>query len=224
MVRVLRWHLPQMSSHPTKRLWCSRRPGSSQPAIESRSIPINSVEGPARYFGRPLYFGPFHPDALDELFECKVELERAEACDKLGEALALLGLESREQWWHIEASFFARHLADLDDPAARQRELICRARRRRARGRRVDGTPAPLEIPEDPPVTFEVYCELSGARTAWADRGLDPVAEAVAYFVLEAGDLVDADLYWSHRLAADRTLARRFARTMQIYRDEFAAG
>lgn len=98
-----------------------------------RGLSIASPEGRARYFGRPLYFGPFSPDApgaIDALFEYAAELEVAEATGQLAAALARLGLSSKEQWWHIEASFYQRHLAGLDDPEARQRQLVREARRR----------------------------------------------------------------------------------------------
>lgn len=208
-----------MSSQDTK---CIR---GSRPVLEhqGRDLPINHPDGPSRYLGRPLYFGPFHHDAIDEMFECKVELELAEQDDRLDEALALLELSSKEQWWHIEASFYQRHLAADPDPEARHRQLWERARVQRRRARRAEGTPAPIfEPPAEPPVSFEVYCELSGAQAAWADRGLDPVGEAVSFFLLEPVDLFEADAYWTRRLAGDRELARLFARKMAAYRDQFA--
>ena len=219
LARALYRDSSPMSSKETKLI---RKAAVSRLLDEERDLPISSPRGRARYLGRPPYFGPFHPEDLDELFECKVELEVAEDRGRLEEALELLGLRSKEQWWHIEASFYQRHLAGLDDPEARQRELTCRARRRRSRPRQADGTPAPVfEATADPPVTFEVYCELAGAQAAWIDLGRDPIAEAVDHFLLEPADLLEADLYWSRRLASDRDLARAFARKMHAYRLEY---
>ena len=207
-----------MSSHSETK--CLRKRHLTQPGV--RDLSITDPEGAARYFGRPLYFGPFHQDALDELFECRVELELAEECGQLQTALELLGLGSKEQWWHIEASFYQRHLAADVDPAALHRQLCERARLQRRRVRRAEGTPAPSSEPSaTPPVSFEVYCELAGAQAAWADRGLDAVNEAVAHFLLEPADLLEADVYWTRRLGEDRELARLFARKMLEYRAQF---
>jgi hypothetical protein len=201
---------------------CIRRPRSGAEP-RGRDLPIHHPDGPGRYLGRPPYFGPFQHDAIDELFECKLELELAEEQGRLTKALALLGLSSKEQWWHIEASFYQRHLTADPDPEERHRQLSEQARRQRRQARSAEGTPAPVfEIPREAPVSFEVYCELSGARAAWSDRGLDPIREAVRYFLLEAADLFEADLYWTDRLAHDRELARLFARKKAEYRDHYA--
>lgn len=206
-----------MSSGETK---CIRGPRAPAP-YRGRDLPIGHPDGPARYFGRPAYFGPFHHDAIAELFECKVELELAEQESCLDEALAMLGLASKEQWWHIEASFYQRHLVTAPDPAERHRQLWDHARQQRRRARRAEGTPAPLAVPAEAPVSFEVYCELCGARAAWGNRGLDPIAEAVSYFLLHPTDLLEADLYWTEKLADDRDLARLFSRKMGDYRQQF---
>ncbi len=215
-----------MGTDPTRALQGPRAtPRRPRTAASSRDLPIEHPEGHQRYLGRPLDFGPIGPDDLAAFCRLRAQLAQAQAegNEALLETLARYSIGSREQWWHIEASFYQRH------PLAKGARL---GRDGVARRRRADGTPAPtlitqrvLTVRDMPtePVPFEAFCELAGAQAAWTSAGLDPKLEASNYFLLEPDELAVAELYWTDRLAADRKLARRFARRMLEYKEQFLA-
>ncbi len=56
------------------------------------------------------------------------------------------------------------------------------------------------------PMTFEKYCEVSGAMSAWSKQGKDISAMLDKHFKMTAMDVSSVSMYWSQRMMQDMSM------------------
>ena len=95
--------------------------GLSQEDLADRvEMSIENSSGYEHYLNQAPHFGPFNPDSLDDFFFHRFELADAQMNDALDAKIVELGISGREEWWHIEASYFRRHFGHLSEDEANQ--------------------------------------------------------------------------------------------------------
>ena len=72
------------------------------------------------------------------------------------------------------------------------------------------------------PCTFEKYCEIMGAQSAWAKAGKDVNAMLKQQFNMNALDWSNLGSYWSTKMMADLSYAQRMGDLMQHYEKQYA--
>ncbi len=82
----------------------------------------------------------------------------------------------------------------------------------------VDGSAQKLG---EAPCSFERYCEIMGAQSAWATDGKDVNAMLSQIFGITAMDYSAYSGYWSTKMVADTTLMMRQADLMQQYEAKY---
>jgi hypothetical protein len=73
------------------------------------------------------------------------------------------------------------------------------------------------------PCTFEKYCEIMGAQSAWAKSGKDVNAMLKTQFNLTALDWSNLGSYWSTKMMSDYTIATRMNDMLTFYEQKYAA-
>ena len=72
------------------------------------------------------------------------------------------------------------------------------------------------------PCTFEKYCEIMGAQSAWAKSGKDVNAMLKQQFNMTALDWSNLGSYWSTKMMADVSYAMRMGDMMNHYEKQYA--
>jgi hypothetical protein len=72
------------------------------------------------------------------------------------------------------------------------------------------------------PCTFEKYCEIMGAQSAWAKSGKDVNAMLKQQFNMNALDWSNLGSYWSTKMMADVSYAMRMGDMMAHYEKQYA--
>jgi len=72
----------------------------------------------------------------------------------------------------------------------------------------------------DAPCTFERYCEIMGAQSAWAGDGRDVNALLGEVFGITASDWSDYGAYWNAQIMADYTLAGKMGELTDRYTEQ----
>ncbi len=73
-----------------------------------------------------------------------------------------------------------------------------------------------------PPVSFEKYCEMSGAMAAWSEQGKDVSAGLKERFGILAADFSNISMYWTQQGMSDLTLFDRQQRLIDHYKAQYA--
>jgi hypothetical protein len=73
------------------------------------------------------------------------------------------------------------------------------------------------------PVSFEKYCEISGAMTAWTKQGKDISAMLDKTFRISAMDVSSIGMYWSQKMMADLSMFDRQSQLMAQYEQQYLA-
>ncbi len=71
------------------------------------------------------------------------------------------------------------------------------------------------------PVSFERYCEISGAMTAWTKQGKDISAMLDKTFKITAMDVSSIGMYWSQKMMADLSMFDRQSQLMTQYEQKY---
>jgi hypothetical protein len=74
------------------------------------------------------------------------------------------------------------------------------------------------------PCSFERYCEITAAQSAWAHQGRDVNAMLHQVFGIAAIDISKYGAYWSTKFAADPNLALRFSELLHKYEAKYERG
>ena len=72
------------------------------------------------------------------------------------------------------------------------------------------------------PCTFEKYCEIMGAQSAWAKSGKDVNAMLKKVFNMTALDWSNLGSYWSTKMMSDISYAQRMGDMMNHYEKQYA--
>ncbi|MGH7285780.1 MAG: hypothetical protein ACRELY_30035 [Polyangiaceae bacterium] len=72
------------------------------------------------------------------------------------------------------------------------------------------------------PCTFEKYCEIMGAQSAWAKSGMDVNAMLKQKFNMNALDWSNLGSYWSTKMMSDISYAQRVGDMTQHYEKQYA--
>ncbi len=72
------------------------------------------------------------------------------------------------------------------------------------------------------PCTFEKYCEIMGAQSAWAKAGMDVNAMLKQKFNMSALDWSNLGSYWSTKMISDISYAQRMGDMTQHYEKQYA--
>ena len=72
------------------------------------------------------------------------------------------------------------------------------------------------------PCTFEKYCEIMGAQSAWSKSGKDVNAMLKTQFNMNALDWSNLGSYWSTKMMADVSYAMRMGDMMSHYEKQYA--
>jgi hypothetical protein len=70
------------------------------------------------------------------------------------------------------------------------------------------------------PCSFERYCEIMGAQSAWASDGRDVNASLKEVFGITAVDWSDYGAYWNARMMSDIQLATRMGDLLDHYTEQ----
>jgi hypothetical protein len=81
------------------------------------------------------------------------------------------------------------------------------------------GLAAPSAAAE--PVSFEKYCEISGAMTAWTKQGKDISAMLDRTFKITAMDVSSIGMYWSQKMMADMSMFDTQSQLMARYEQKY---
>jgi hypothetical protein len=71
------------------------------------------------------------------------------------------------------------------------------------------------------PVSFEKYCEISGAMTAWTKQGKDISAMLDQTFKITAMDVSSIGMYWSQKMMADLSMFDQQSKLMAQYEQKY---
>lgn len=72
------------------------------------------------------------------------------------------------------------------------------------------------------PVSFEKYCEISGAMQAWSKQGKDISAGLHKYFQMTAMDFSNIGMYWSQKMMADLSMFDRQNQLQEHFEQKYA--
>lgn len=75
--------------------------------------------------------------------------------------------------------------------------------------------------PGGEPMSFERYCEIMGAQTAWSRTGKDVNAMLRQVFNMSAADWSNVSAYWMSRIPTDMNLAMQMTPLMQKYEQKY---
>jgi hypothetical protein len=73
------------------------------------------------------------------------------------------------------------------------------------------------------PISFEKYCEISGAMAAWSKQGKDISAGLDKYFKMTAMDFSNVSMYWSQKMMADMSMFETQTRMTEQYEKKYLA-
>jgi hypothetical protein len=73
------------------------------------------------------------------------------------------------------------------------------------------------------PVSFERYCEISGAMQAWTKQGKDISAMLDRTFKISAMDVSTISVYWSQKMMADLSMFEKQTALMSRYEQQYLA-
>jgi hypothetical protein len=73
------------------------------------------------------------------------------------------------------------------------------------------------------PVSFDRYCEISGAMAAWSKQGKDISAGLHKQFSMTAMDFSNVSTYWSQKMMADLTMFDRQSKLIEQYESKYMA-
>jgi hypothetical protein len=73
------------------------------------------------------------------------------------------------------------------------------------------------------PVSFEKYCEISGAMAAWSKQGKDISAGLHKHFNMTAMDFSNVGMYWSQKMMADMSMFDKQSRLVEQYERKYMA-
>lgn len=82
------------------------------------------------------------------------------------------------------------------------------------------GLQAPSAAAE--PMSFEKYCEVSGAMQAWSQQGKDISAGLHKHFQMTAMDFSNVGMYWSQKMMADLSMFDRQSQLTEHYAQHYA--
>jgi hypothetical protein len=71
------------------------------------------------------------------------------------------------------------------------------------------------------PMTFDRYCEVSGAMAAWSKQGKDISAGLHKHFNMTAMDFSNVGMYWSQKMMADMSMFERQSQLVQQYEQKY---
>jgi hypothetical protein len=71
------------------------------------------------------------------------------------------------------------------------------------------------------PVSFDKYCEISGAMQAWTKQGKDISAMLDKTFKISAMDVSSIGMYWSQKMMADLSMFDQQSRLMAQYEQKY---
>ncbi len=74
------------------------------------------------------------------------------------------------------------------------------------------------------PISFERYCEISGAMSAWAEQGGDVNGMLTQVFGLTTMQWVNVGGYWSQKMMTDMDLMGRMGDLTEQYKQKYSAG
>jgi hypothetical protein len=72
------------------------------------------------------------------------------------------------------------------------------------------------------PVSFERYCEIQGAQTAWSKTGRDVNAMLQQAFKMNALDWSNMSSYWMTKMMADMNLMGRYTQLTAQYEQKYS--
>jgi hypothetical protein len=75
--------------------------------------------------------------------------------------------------------------------------------------------------PGGEPMSFERYCEIMGAQTAWSRTGKDVNAMLKKVFNMTAADWSNVSAFWMSRIPTDMNLAMQMTPLMQKYEQKY---
>jgi hypothetical protein len=73
------------------------------------------------------------------------------------------------------------------------------------------------------PMSFERYCEVSGAMQAWSKQGKDISAGLHKHFQMTAIDFSNVGMYWSQKMMADLSMFDRQSQLTEHYERQYAS-
>lgn len=71
------------------------------------------------------------------------------------------------------------------------------------------------------PMSFEKYCEISGAMSAWSKQGKDISAGLDKHFQMTAMDFSNVSMYWSQKMMADLSIIDRQSALIAEYEQKY---
>jgi hypothetical protein len=75
--------------------------------------------------------------------------------------------------------------------------------------------------PAAEPVSFEKYCEISGAMAAWSKQGKDISAGLDKHFKMSAMDFSNISMYWSQKMMQDMSMFDRLSQLTAQYEQRY---
>lgn len=76
----------------------------------------------------------------------------------------------------------------------------------------------------DAPVSFERYCEIQGAQTAWATSGQDVNAMLKQVFDMNALDWSTMSMWWMQKMQSEPNLFQKHSELCEKYEKQYGAG
>ncbi len=70
-------------------------------------------------------------------------------------------------------------------------------------------------------MSFEKYCEISGAMSAWSKQGKDISAGLDKHFQMTAMDFSNVSMYWSQKMMADLSIIDRQSALIAEYEQKY---
>ena len=72
------------------------------------------------------------------------------------------------------------------------------------------------------PVSFETYCEMSGAMAAWSEQGKDVNAMLKEKFNVLAADFSNISMYWTQKGMTDFSLFDKQQKLIDAAKERYA--
>ncbi len=76
--------------------------------------------------------------------------------------------------------------------------------------------------PDGEPCSFDRYCEISAAMSAWSDQGFDINAKMKEVFGIDAAGFSRYAMYWGTKMTSDMSMFSEQDKLMTKYRDKYA--
>lgn len=71
------------------------------------------------------------------------------------------------------------------------------------------------------PMSFDRYCEVSGAMSAWSKQGKDISAGLHKHFNMTSMDISNVSMYWSQKMMADLSMFDRQSKLVEQYEGKY---